>query len=172
MNAKISLFLLGSLIFNFLTASDGSVSEWLNSGPLPVHAPGFIKGPNIESTEFGPRYILSNNYLDLATLQPADGEPFLWNNREVQNWMLSRIPDGEVLEIKPIRKADYQIAYQAFYIESQGLNKHEMEVESPQMFEVFLQGEKLASSYELAAKDSSVTGKGQPWTWTVENSWS
>jgi hypothetical protein len=158
MKAKISLVLLGSLILNCLIANDVSVSEWLDSGPLQVHGPGFINGPNIHSEEFGPRYVLSNAYLDLATLQPADGEPFLWDNQEVQNWMLSRIPEGEILEIKPIRKAEYQIAYHAFYIESGGLNKHEVEVESPQMFEVFLQGKKLASSYKLAEEDSSNTG--------------
>ena len=159
MKIKISLALLGFLCFSGITASDVPVNEWLDSGPLQVHAPGFIKGPNIQSENFGPRYILSNTYLDLATLQPSDGEPFLWDNQEVQNWMLSSIPEGEFLEIKPIRKAEYQIAYHAFYIESGGLNKHDLEVESPQMFEVFLQGKKLSSSYELAGKDSSNTGK-------------
>ncbi|MCK4854521.1 MAG: hypothetical protein KAT31_09670 [Bacteroidales bacterium] len=159
MKVKISLVLLSSLFFSGIIANDVSVNEWLDSGPLQVHAPGFIKGTNIQSEDFGPRYILSNTYLDLATLQPADGVPFLWDNQEVQNWMLNRIPEGEFLEIKPIRKAEYQIAYLAFYIESGGLNKHEMEVESPQMFEVFLQGKKLSSSYEPAGKDSSNTGK-------------
>ena len=159
MKPRISLVLLGFLFFSGIIASDVSVNEWLDSGPLQVHAPGFIKGTNIQSEDFGPRYILSNTYLDLATLQPADGVPFLWDNQEVQNWMLNRIPEGEFLEIKPIRKAEYQIAYLAFYIESGGLNKHEMEVESPQMFEVFLQGKKLSSSYEPAGKDSSNTGK-------------
>ncbi len=159
MRAKFSLLLLGSLISCSITGSDVSVNEWLDSGPLNVHAPGFINGPNIQSEEFGPRYILSNFYLDLSTLQPADGKPFPWNNQEVQHWMIKSIPEGEFLEIKPIRKAAYQIAYFAFYIESGGLNKYKMEVESPQMFEIFLQGKKLSSSYELAGKDSSITGK-------------
>ena len=159
MKVKIYLVLLGSLITNGIIANDMPVNEWLDSGPLQVHAPGFIKGSNIQSEEFGPRYVLSNTYLDLSALQPADGESFLWDNQEVQNWMLNRIPEGEFLEIKPIRKAEYQIAYLAFYIESGGLNKYEMEVESPQMFEVFLQGKKLASSYKEAGDSSLNTGK-------------
>ena len=159
MKSIISLVLTGSLIFNGLIANDVFVTEWLDSGPLQVHAPGFIKGPNIRSEEFGPAYVLSNAYLDLASLAPAEGEPFLWDNQEVQNWIVIRIPEGEILEIKPIRRAEYQITYHAFYIESGGLNKYEMEVESPQIFEVFLQGKKLASSYKLAGAENANTVK-------------
>ena len=159
MRVKFSLLLLGALITGSITGSDVSVNDWLISGPLNVDAPGFINGPNIQSEEFGPKNILSNFYLDLSTLQPADGVPFSWNNQEVQNWMIKSIPEGEFLEIKSIRKAAYQIAYFAFYIESGGLNNYKMEVESPQMYEIFLQGKKLSSSYELAGKDSSITGK-------------
>ncbi len=156
---RTSLVLLGSLVFNCILAGEVSVNEWLDSGPLPVNAPGFIRGPNIQSEAFGPRFVLSNTYLDLAALQPSDGEAFLWKNGEGQNWKLKSIPEGEFLEIKPIRKTEYQIAYHAFYIESGGLNKYEMEVESPQMFEVFLQGNKLASSYKPAGDSIINTGK-------------
>jgi len=159
MKAKFSHLLLCILFASRIIANDVSVNEWLNSGPFPVHAPGFIEGPNLQSQEFSPRHTISNAYLDLAILQPADGEPIFWHNQEKQNWKLNRIPEGEFLEITPIRKVDYQIAYCAFYIESGGLNKHKLEVESPQMFEVFLQGKKLSSSYEMAEKDSSITGK-------------
>ncbi len=58
MKVKIYLVLLGSLIFNSIIANDMPVNEWLDSGPLQVHAPGFIKGSNIQSEEFGPRYVL------------------------------------------------------------------------------------------------------------------
>ncbi len=159
MKIIISLVLTGSLIVNGLSANDVYVSEWLDSGPLQVRAPGFIKGPNIRSEEFGPKHVLSDDYLDLGKLRPEDGKPFLWENQEVQNWMLVRIPEGEVLEVKPIRKAEYQIAYHAFYVESEGLNKYELALESPQMFEVFLQGEKLASSYKQAGEENANTEK-------------
>jgi dipeptidyl aminopeptidase/acylaminoacyl peptidase len=158
MKTRISLVLLGSLVFNCMLASEVSVNEWLSTGPLPVDAPGFIKGPNIQSEAFCPRYVLSNSYLDLASLQPSDGEAFLWENQEAQNWKLNRVQEGEFLEIKPIRKIEYQISYHAFYIESGGLNKYEMEVESPQMFEVYLLGNKLASSYKPAGDSIINTG--------------
>jgi dipeptidyl aminopeptidase/acylaminoacyl peptidase len=159
MKARISLLLLAALMLDSLIANDVYVTEWLDSGPLPVHAPGFINGPDILSGEFGPTHVLSNAYLDLATLFPVEGGSFLWDKQKLQNWVLSRIPEGENLEIKPIRKAEYQIAYHAFYIESEGLNKHEIVVESPQIFELFLQGKKLASSYKPAGEDSSNTAK-------------
>ena len=171
MRAKLSLLLLGSLIFCSITGSDVSVNDWLNSGALPLNAPGFIKGPNTQSEEFGPRYVLSNTYLNLATLKPADGKPFGWNNQEVHNWVMKSIPQGEFLEIKPIRKAEYQIAYLSFYIESGGLNKYELEIESPQMFEIFLQGENSRRATSLPGR--TVLLPAMPaWTWTGENSWS
>ena len=159
MKARTSHVLLFFLLTSRIIANDVSVNEWLNSGPLVVPVPGFIKGPDLQSEEFGPRHVLSNSYLDLATLQPVEGEPFLWNDQDKRDWMLSSIPEEGYLEIKPLRKADYQIAYLAFYIESSGLSKPELVVESPQMFEVFLQGKKLSSNHQMAEKDSSMTGK-------------
>jgi dipeptidyl aminopeptidase/acylaminoacyl peptidase len=103
--------------------------------------------------------MLSNPFLDLSTLLPEEGKPFPWDGQEMQYWKLLMLPDGEKLEISPVRKAEYQIAYHAFYIESTGLKKHELVIESPQMFEVFLQGKKLTSRYHAAAKDSSNIAK-------------
>jgi hypothetical protein len=153
MKIKLPLILLVFLISSSVIANDVPVNDWLGSGSLQVHEPWFIKGPNVKTEEFGPRHILSNTYQDLATLVPVQGEPFFWDNKKEQNWTLRKIPDGEIMEINPSRKAEYQIAYHAFYIESGGLNTYQMEVESPQMFEVFLQGKKIGSNYK-AARDS------------------
>ena len=49
MQVKLSLILLGSLIFNCIIAIDVPVNEWLDSGPMQVHAPWFIKGPDIQT---------------------------------------------------------------------------------------------------------------------------
>ncbi len=157
MKAKLLLVFFCSCIFNLLIANDISVSEWLSSGPLPVRAPGFINGQNIKGEDFGDKFVLSTTYLDLTALNPVEGEHFLWDNQEVQNWTLQKLTEGEHLEIKPVRKARYQIAYHTFYIESGGLNEYQLEVISPQMFEVYLHGKKLVSSYKLAEKEKSNT---------------
>jgi dipeptidyl aminopeptidase/acylaminoacyl peptidase len=159
MPTRLTLLLVISLLPGRILGNDVPVREWLGSGPVPVLAPGFIDGPNLFSVAFGPRFILSNPYLNLGSLVPEEGMPFKWVGQEGLHWNLASVSDGEKLEIKPIRKKEYQLAYQAFYIASEGLNKHELTIESPQMFEVFLQGKKITSSYRVAAVDSTSTGK-------------
>jgi hypothetical protein len=97
MKAKISLVLLGSLMFYGLIANDVSVSEWLDSGPLPVRAPGFIKGPNIQSEEFGPRYILSNTYLDLDRGKFLVIVKSLYTRGDENKWWIKAKVSGEPL---------------------------------------------------------------------------
>ena len=126
-----------------------SVNSYLVSGPLPVSGPSFISGPSMTGEEFEDKFILSNATLDLLSLHPSDGEPLLWNDRTPRNWKIETVPDKEFITLKPGEEADYQLSYNAFYIESDGLYDYKLEVESPQMFEVFLDGEKITSSEKL-----------------------
>jgi dipeptidyl aminopeptidase/acylaminoacyl peptidase len=132
------------------------VDTWLLIGPLPVDRPGFIEGKNLSGEEFDNKFILSNEYLNLVGLHPGEGDPVLWDDYRPRTWMAGEASENGFLVMKPERH-EYQIAYCAFYIESDGLYDYSCEVESPQMFEIFLDGKKLGSNYAVAEKDK--TGK-------------
>jgi hypothetical protein len=132
------------------------VDTWLSIGPLPVYKPGFIEGKNLSGEEFDNKFILENDYLNLAGLHPGEGYPLLWDDYRPRTWAAGEVSGDGFLVLKPERN-EFQIAYCAFYIESDGLYDYSCEVESPQMFEIFLDGKKLGSNYSVAEKDK--TGK-------------
>ena len=157
MNTKHTLLSVLIIFACSLIASGTTkVDRWLSIGPLPVSNPGFINGKNISGDEFEAKYVLSNLYLDLLNLHPEEADPLLWDDYRPRTWSVKEASDDGFLQIKR-EKPEMQIAYSAFYIESDGLYTYSCEVESPQIFEVFLEGKKLGSSYKAAEKDKTNT---------------
>ncbi|MFC2111908.1 prolyl oligopeptidase family serine peptidase [Bacteroidota bacterium] len=136
-----------------LSTAAQQVDSWLFIGPLPVSKPGFVKGPDIKGDDFKDKYILSNEYLNLDDFRPQIDDPLLWDDYRPRTWAVNEVLDDGFLLLKP-EKPDYQIAYSAFYIESDGLYTYSCEVESPQMFEIFLNGKKVGSNYKIAKEDT------------------
>ena len=137
-----------------LSTAAQQVDNWLFIGPMPVSAPGFIKGKNIKGDEFKDKFILSNEYLNLPGLLPKADDPLLWDDYRPRTWAQEEVSDDGFLVLKP-EKPEYQLSYNAFYIESDGLYTYSCEVESPQMFEIFLNGKKLASNYVMAEEGAT-----------------
>ncbi len=131
------------------------VDAWLAIGPLPAVKPGFVNGKNIKGEPFDSKFVLSNEYLDLTGFRPKQGDPLLWDDYRPRTWNAEEVSEDGFLVLKPERPG-FQIAYCAFYIESDGLYDYSCEVESPQMFDIFLDGKKLGSNYTAAKKDSIV----------------
>ncbi len=138
------------------------VDAWLVMGPLPVSKPGFINGNNVSGEAFGNKNILSNGYMDLREYHPREGSPLLWDDYRPRTWDSEEVSEDGYISLKP-EKPEFQIAYFAFYLESDGLYDYTCKVESPQMFEIFLEGKKVGSCY-----DESGEGKTGSKTATLE----
>jgi hypothetical protein len=150
---KLSLTLLFILSVSLIIKAR-PVEKWLSIGPLPVSNPGFIKGKNINGEKFDAKFVLMNRYMDLLSLQPEEAEALLWDDFRPRTWSVKEVDADGFLQVKR-EKPEMQIAYHAFYIESEGLYYYSCEVESPQMFDIFLDGKKLGSSYKTAEKNQT-----------------
>ena len=142
------------LIITSQFSNSQQVEKWLTIGPLPVSKPGFIDGKNVSGEDFEDKFILANEYLNLVDLRPREGDPLLWDDYRTRTWSVEEVLKTGFMGIKH-EKSEFQIAYSAFYLESGGLNTYTCEVESPQMFEIFLDGKKLESNYTVSKKDST-----------------
>jgi dipeptidyl aminopeptidase/acylaminoacyl peptidase len=156
MKTRQNLIIILAIIHSLLPAGAQQVNTWLVMGPLPVDRPGFVKGKNIFGEPFGENTILANEYLNLDEFHPAKGDPLLWDDYRPRTWYVEEVMEDGFVTLKP-EKSKYQIAYHGFYIESGGLYEYACEVESPQMFEVFLDGKKVDTSYAVAGEDETVT---------------
>jgi len=145
MRSKI-IFLTGFLCFSLnVSGADQSVKSWLSSGSFEVYKPAYIQGQNLKKEDFQNKFVLGNSYLNLLDLKPVEGRPILWKDRKSNKWKIRKTNNEGFLEIKPEKNDKFQISYNAFYIESDGLNSYKLEVESPQMFQVFLNGKEICS---------------------------
>ncbi len=157
MNAKILLpgFLL-AFVFHTVIPQISDAS-WLSSGPLPVEKTGFILGPSVNGDEYGNKNVLSHSYIGLLELTPLEGDILSWNDDKSRRWEVTSPGKEGFIEIKPAKNVAMQLAYQAIYIESPGLYDFKLEVESPQAFEIYLDGSRLGFSYEAAGEGKTNT---------------
>ena len=147
-------FILSALVLIFSAncafSQDVHVDSWLIKSPAKVAPPVYISGPDINKDDFATKNLLTENYIDLVGLLPVKGD----------EWNATQAGKEGFVSLKPIKKTDKQISYFSFYLESAGLNEMKIEVESPQMFEVFLSGKKISSNYTLADEGKTVKRTG------------
>ena len=146
-------FILSALLIFFVSCAfsqEVNINSWLVKNPVEVVKPAHISGPDINNDEFATKNLLTENYFDLGRLLPVNG----------QGWSSVKTGKEGFVAIKPLKKADYQISYLSFYLESDGLDEIKIEVESPQMFEVYLAGKKISSNYTIADEGKTVKRTG------------
>ncbi|MEE4116541.1 MAG: S9 family peptidase [Marinilabiliaceae bacterium] len=147
-------YMLSALVLVFsiscATAQETTISEWLKSQPLKISKPAFISGPDINGEEYENKTLIEESYINLRGLDPVVSK----------TWEKAGTDSDGYINIKALRKTEFQLVYLAAYIESEGLNDIKIEVESPQMFEVFLEGEKISSNYTTGDEGKSVKRSG------------
>lgn len=147
-------FILTALVLLFFPVNafsqDVNIDSWLIKGPVEVQKPLYISGNDINNDEYATKNLLTENYINLTGLFPVIGD----------KWKAAKTGKEGFVTIKPLKKADMQISYLSFYIESDGLDEIKIEVESAQMFEVFLAGKKISSNYTLADEGKTVKRTG------------
>jgi len=150
MNKLLASALMLLFSVNNIISQEVTVNNWLIKYPVKANKPAFISGADINQNEFSSKNLLTENYISLKGLKPLPGK--VWNPGKTNK-------EGFV-NIDPLRKYDNQLAYFSFYLESDGLNEMKIEVESPQMFEVYLSGKKISSNYTLAEEGKTVKRTG------------
>jgi len=139
------LTLIITSLLPFHTMGQG-VDEWLIAGPFQVKKPGFIKGKNIQGEAFKDQFILSQQHFNIRTIQPREGDAFNWIGDE-KNWSTYSVSDEGFVVFHSNENTTYQVLYSGFYVESEVLASYSLDIESPQMFEVYLDGQLVTSDY-------------------------
>lgn len=125
------------------TAAD---TTWLTTGPLPVSKPAFIQGPSIKGDNYEDRFILSGAIMDMEDLKPVNKGQFQWSDKQSRTWMESPVDTSGFMHTAPSDLSGCQLACHAIYVSSEGLYDYILEVESPQIFEIWLGSNKLATN--------------------------
>jgi len=135
------------------------IQSFLKVGNFLTFLPSFDTIENIKGKKFELENLLKFSYLDISKLNPVENQIFQWDNNKNYEWTkISSNKDGFVLVNNKKNKSN-QIAYYSCYIDANRWLKANLEIESPQMFEVYLDGKLILSKYSFDKEDAKNIGK-------------
>ncbi len=133
---------------------DFSINAWLKAGPLPVHMPAFYSGKN---QEFTVEDILKFDELDMAVIEPVNGESLTWMDGKSYSWDSVQAPDRKLV-MPPTE--NISLTYLAAYIEVQRWTRARLSLRSPQIFRVYLDGQ-LVSTKAVPNNNIDIDSSGR-----------
>ena len=143
----VVLFLVTSSFYSFSQEEEAvMVEKFMIVSSLEVQKPLFSSVNSVKGNEFTPKDLLKNRYIHHQYTRPEVGDRFDWQNFEAYKWKKIKANKHGVASIKT-SKADYQLAYLAFYIQNDDWADVELTFTSCQMIEVFIDGNKIEGKY-------------------------
>ncbi len=122
------------------------ISQWLLTPPLEVNYPAFHETPNVQGEPFSDRQLLIFDHIDLAEYFPEEGKVVKWIDGHSHSWRAEHTDaDGFVLVSADGAGDRPEIAYLATYIRTDRWMKAQLELNSPWLFEAWLNGQKIGT---------------------------
>lgn len=160
MNRLIGSLILLQFFAVVAEAQEMVIDRWLVSGTPSVTGPLFISGPGVDGEEYQQKELVTTGYIDLLSLRPSEGEMFTWPGEKGMKWRTLTADADGIVKIKGNRRNSSHIAWLTTWVESDRLATLRVEAESPQMFEVYVNGNRISSNYTANDAGKSVKRTG------------
>jgi len=135
------------------------IQSFLKVGNFSIFLPSFDTIENIKGKKFEQENLLKFSYLNISRLKPDENQIFQWDDNKNYKWTkISSAKDGFVFASNKKNKLN-KIAYYSSYIHANRWLKANLEIESPQMFEAYLDGKLILSKYSFDKEDAKNVGK-------------
>lgn len=134
--------------------------NWLILGPQNISLPALSKSTDFADTA---KELLNSEFLSQSEFQPIENENIDWFDQKDLRWHQMKTDDDGKIVISVAESSQIMVAYLATYIKTDHWEKAKLFVECPQLFKVFLDGEKVAE--KLSANkmpDSEESSKIEP----------
>jgi len=135
------------------------IQSFLKAGNFSILLPSFDTIKNIKGKKFRQENLLKFSYLDISGLNPEENQAFRWNDNKNYKWTKTNSDSDNFIIVNTKKNKFDQIAYFSGYIETNRWLKANIEIESPQMFEVFIDGKLTLSKYSFDKEDAKKIGK-------------
>lgn len=144
---KASRLLLFTLLFGgwISTAHSQIIDKWLVSPAYKTIGPVICQEKNILGNKFGNKELFEFQFMDLSTMNPAKNEITNWDS--TGKWTEWFLPDGKFV-FKPDRDTTPEIRYLCTWVNASRWIKTEIEFETNQMVEIYLDGKIVSTKYE------------------------
>lgn len=148
-----------SLFSFFMYAQDGDaliINEFISTNPIEVLKPNFHDIEDIKGNVFADKDLIKQSYLQNIDIRPQEGDRLEWNNFKILKWKKLNTNKSNRISIKP-SKADFQLAFVAFYLQNNDWADLELKFKSAQMLEVYIDGQLIKGNYSFGKKDDENT---------------
>lgn len=143
-----------------LGAQDMVIDKWLVSGTPAVGEPLFISGTGVDGEDYKLKELVTTAYIDLSSLRPEQGQLFPWPGEKGMKWNIVSAGADGLVKIKGNKRNSNHVAWLATWVESDRLSSLRVEVESPQMFEAYVNGNRISTNYTSNDEGKSVKRTG------------
>ncbi len=143
----MTVFLYWGIVFlsmNYLWANDEgkmtkNINEWLQLGPLDMPLPA------LHNEKFDLKALLKFQAVDIQQWQPKNGATISWHSEKALTWNAAKSNGEMEATLNSEKNKTPQITYLAAYLEVTRWTKAELEVRSPHLLAVFLDGGRIAT---------------------------
>ncbi len=131
------------------------IEKWLLLGKFEVMPPAFSLQKNIEGEVFKNTNLLDYNYIHFDQLSPEEDKEVKWKAGTYKWETIKTAKSGFAFPGKNNNKDKNELAYLATYINADQWSKVTLEVSSPQMFEVYIDGKKIKTKKSIEDAEGS-----------------
>lgn len=152
---RVLLLIKCLLVFQPVYAAEKIViPQWLSTPAVPVQLPAFHEEENTRGEAFSPRRLLMFEHLDLHDLYPEEGMSFTWPGSGRHTWEVFPGDENGYVHIPGATPGEWQAAWLATYIRADRFMHTKLEISSPYLFELWVNGERKGtkSSVETAGE--------------------
>ncbi len=149
------IFFLFATVFSY-ASNDLTITQWLATQPLNTVYPAFHQTESVDGKKFSRQELLFFDFLTLKDLKPVEGEAFEWIRGESSDWIKKSVDEQGFISFSADTLIDYpQISFIASYIEADRWVELSLNVETPQMAQVYLNGRELDSKTSVEKHDET-----------------
>jgi len=137
------------------------ITDWLKAGNMQVVLPAFYNIENINGDTFGKVDLLKFEYVDIKKLYPSKDDDLKWLNQTTFNWKQTKTnaSDNYLYPNSAQESTIDQLCYLVAYLETDRFCSVKLKCTSPQMFELFIDGEKKITKYSIENDESQIKEK-------------
>ncbi len=132
------------------------VSQVLSTTPLPVSKPAFHEQKNVDGKPFSNDNLLAFEHFDVDGFFPAEGNKLKWFDSKTTSWNKTFSDENGFFFFEKETNGQAQFAYIATYVKVGRWLKTNLELKSPGMLEVYLNGKSLGRKSTIETEEGEI----------------
>ncbi len=130
------------------------LSQWLTTEPLPVVYPLFYETENVAGESFSSEDLLKYRHIRMDTVYPSGGDQMPWKGGRSVTWTEAMVNHENQLAFpvdSPVSQPRFR--YLATYISTDRWMEGSLEIKTPQVVTVYLNGQQLGHKTSVEGPD-------------------